>query len=259
MLSETVTPLMQIHKSPITRTCEETEIFNGLFDFTNKHILELGCGAAFFTRVIAEGNPSCRIDGLEVDEIQHNKNLQIKNLPNVIFKRSGAENIPAAENTYDIVFMFKSLHHVPSEHIDQAIQEIHRVLKPNGHAYISEPLFAGEYNNLIKLFNNEKNERELAFRSLQKAVHNGIFRLQAEIFFNTLKYFKNFYQFQKNVIEASFHNHHMDKNTYQRVRHIFQKKMKQSGARFYAPYRVDLFKKTNTNRYCFNYKTMGVN
>ena len=49
------------------------------------------------------------------------KNLQIADLPNVRFAHGSAEAIPANDNTFDIVILFKSLHHVPMGHMDQAL------------------------------------------------------------------------------------------------------------------------------------------
>ncbi|MDM8567708.1 class I SAM-dependent methyltransferase [Candidatus Halobeggiatoa sp. HSG11] len=135
--------------SKITRTCPEKEIYNELLKLDGKHILELGCGAAELTRTIATEGFNRHVTAAEVDEIQHNKNLLITDLDNVTFQLAGAESIPASDNTFDVVFMFKSLHHVPVELMVQALEEIQRVLKPDGLAYISEPIFAGDFNELL--------------------------------------------------------------------------------------------------------------
>ncbi len=50
---------------------------------------------------------------LEVDQVQHAINAAIGDLPNVEFGLGGAEAIPAADASFDVAFMFKSLHHVP--------------------------------------------------------------------------------------------------------------------------------------------------
>ena len=93
-------------------------------------VLELGCGKAEKTRLLAETGRVGGILALEVDTIQHERNLQIADLPQVQFRHAGAEAIPADDNSIDIVLMFKSLHHVPMEFMDQALSEIARVLKP---------------------------------------------------------------------------------------------------------------------------------
>ncbi|HEY5949232.1 MAG TPA: class I SAM-dependent methyltransferase, partial [Kofleriaceae bacterium] len=49
-----------------------------------------------------------------------------------------AERIPADANTYDAVFDFGIIHHIPSWR--NAVAEVHRVLKPGGRFYSEEVL-----------------------------------------------------------------------------------------------------------------------
>ena len=50
--------------------------------------------------------------------------------------------------------------------MDAALSEIARVLKPGGQAWISEPVFAGELNEVFRLFHNEEVVRETAFGAI---------------------------------------------------------------------------------------------
>jgi ubiquinone/menaquinone biosynthesis C-methylase UbiE len=70
-------------------------------------------------------------------------------LPNVNFGLSGAQDIPLDDESVDVVFMFKSLHHVPTELMEQSLREIWPVLKPAGLAYISEPVFGKRLINNV--------------------------------------------------------------------------------------------------------------
>jgi len=107
---------MQISVESIETTCAEEFIYEALLELDGKDILELGCGSATITRDIATRGQSRSIVALEVDEIAHAKNLQINtDLSNVRFCLAGAENIPLGDRSVDVVFMFKSLHHVPLE------------------------------------------------------------------------------------------------------------------------------------------------
>jgi len=231
---------MQISKTPIERNCDEADVYTALLELHGKSILELGCGAAELTRAIAVSAPDSHIDAMEVDVIQHEKNLRITNLPNVTFHLSGAEAIPAPDDSYDIVFMFKSLHHVPSDLLDQALREIRRVLKPHGLAYISEPIYAGDFNALVSMFHDEKRVREAAFSAVQRAVNEGSFRLKDELFFNTSISFKDFTDFEKKVIKATHTQHRLDDATYTRVKAQFSRNQRKDGAHFTSPIRVDL-------------------
>ena len=42
------------------------------------------------------------------------------------FGLAGAEDIPLGDESVDVVFMFKSLHHVPVDLMDQSMREIRR-------------------------------------------------------------------------------------------------------------------------------------
>ena len=147
---------MKIAASQIDITCPEADIYNRLLSLDNKHMVELGCGAANITRNIAESGSNRKISAFEVDEIAHQKNLQIDDLQNVTFGLAGAQDIPLQDESVDVVFMFKSLHHVPVELMSASMQEIRRVLKPGGFAYISEPIFAGKFNDILRLFHDEE-------------------------------------------------------------------------------------------------------
>ena len=149
---------------------DERDIYEQLLPLQGADILELGCGKAEKTRAISQNGKAQSITALEVDEIQHAANLRNNDLANVTFRLGGAEAIPAADESFDIVLMFKSLHHVPVERMDHAMAEICRVLKPGGLAYISEPVFAGEFNEILRLFHDEKAVREAAFSAVERAV-----------------------------------------------------------------------------------------
>ena len=234
---------MQISQQMNDLYCPESEVIPTVLDLNDKRILELGCGNAMLTREIAQAAPDSHIDALEVDSIQHHKNCEISDLPNVTFILAGAQAIPAEDETYDIVFMFKSLHHVPMELLDQALQEIRRVLKPGGIAYLSEPVYAGDFNDMVRLFHDEKLVREAAFAAIQKAVQQASFRLKDELFFNTRIVFENFTDFENKVLKATHTEHRLDEATYTQVQEHFTRNMSNTGACFTAPMRVDLLQK----------------
>ncbi len=233
---------MKIAADQIDINCPEPEIYNRLLSLDGKHILELGCGSAEITRNIATAGEDRTITALEVDEIAHQKNLQVSDLPNVTFGLSGAQDIPLDDNSVDVVFMFKSLHHVPLELMDTAMHEIKRVLKPGGLAYISEPVFAGDFNEILRLFHDEQKVREAAFNTVKKAVDDGLFELIEEVFFNSPMRFENFAEFENNTIKATHSHHRLDDALYQKVKQRFEQHIGDDGANFLMPIRVDLLK-----------------
>jgi SAM-dependent methyltransferase len=65
-----------------------------------------------------------------------------KEYPNLDYKCT-LENLPMADATYDLVLCSQVLEHI-SEPV-AALREIRRVLKPNGQAWVSAPLFYEEH------------------------------------------------------------------------------------------------------------------
>lgn len=234
---------MKIAIEKIDNNCPEPDIYNQVLALDHKHILELGCGSALITRDIASQGAGRSVTALEVDEIAHAKNLQISDLPNVTFGLSGAQDIPLDDDSVDVVFMFKSLHHVPLEFMDMSMHEIHRVLKEGGMVYISEPIFAGDFNEILRLFHDEQKVREAAFNTIKKAVNGGGFKLVDEIFFNAPMTFKDFSEFENNTIKATHSSHQLDNKVYELVERRFEQYMSADGAHFLMPIRVDLLQK----------------
>lgn len=234
---------MEIAVEQIEVNCLESEVYERLLSLDGKHILELGCGGAEITRNIATAGTGRRLTALEVDEIAHQKNMQIIDLPNVTFGLSGAQEIPLEDESVDVVFMFKSLHHVPLELMEPSMHEIRRVLKPGGLAYISEPVFAGDFNEILRLFHDEQKVREAAFDLLVKAVDDGLFSLVEEVFFNSPMRFENFAEFEENTIRATHSYHTLDDALYALVKQRFEQHAGADGAQFWMPMRVDLLRK----------------
>lgn len=234
---------MRIQDPTIEDVVEEAEIYRQLLPLESARIIELGCGSAAHTRAIVEEGKPAAILACEVDTIQHEKNLTITDLPAVTFCHGGAEAIPAEDGSTDIVMMFKSLHHVPVEHMDDALQEIRRVLRPGGLAYISEPVFAGEFNEVLRLFHDEQKVREAAFAAIQKAIDENALELVEQRFFNTPNEFDDFADFERRVIGATHTEHRLSSELLKTVREKFESYMGPEGAHFVMPIRVDLLRR----------------
>ena len=232
---------MRISDAKANLVANEGDILDELLHLEEARVLELGCGKAEKTRIVAQKAAS--VLALEVDATQLAKNLTITDLPNVRFAHGGAEQIPAADSNFDIVLMFKSLHHVPTELMDSVFSEIRRVLKPGGVAYISEPVYAGDFNEILKLFHDEKAVREAAFAAEKRAVSSGRLALVSQKYFLQPMHFVNFGQFEEQVLKVTHTEHKLSVQTLEKVRSKFNGHMTQEGATFHMPIRVDLLVK----------------
>jgi ubiquinone/menaquinone biosynthesis C-methylase UbiE len=235
---------MQIQNpTAATTRCNELDLIAQHLPLENATVLELGCGKAQMTRRIAERFPVARIIATEVDQIQHANNLASEHPASIEFKAGGAQAIDAPDNSIDVVFMFKSLHHVPRELMAQSMQEIARVLKPGGMAWISEPVYAGEFNEILRLFHDEKVVRELAFQAVRDAVAAGTLELVEQIFCHTESRFTDFNEFDQRIIQVTHTNHHLDDALYQTVKARFNAHIGTAGASFENPARFDVLRK----------------
>ena len=233
---------MKISEANITRNCPEHEIYNELLELDGKRILELGCGRAEITRAIASEGKGRSMVALEVDEIQHALHQTIDDLPNVEFRMAGAESIPYPDDHFDVAFMFKSLHHVPLDLMDKAMRELARVLKPGGYAYISEPIFAGAFNEILCMFHDEEQVRLAAFEATKRAVDSGQFELASETFFNSPMHFDDFADFENKILGATHTDHQLSPELHTAVKAKFESHMTPDGTNFLMPIRVDMLK-----------------
>lgn len=223
--------------------CQELDLLQDLVPLTGATVLELGCGAAEKTRQIAARTGVAGIVGAEVDRRQHDKNLRLTDLPNVRFEAFGAEAIAAPDSSFDLVLMFKSLHHVPGDVLDTAFQEMHRVLRPDGLIWISEPVFDGAFNEVLRLFHDEQQVRQAAFDAIRRAVGSGLFELVTERFFLNPLRFASFEQFEAGVINVTHTQHHVTPELRTRIRARFEASAKPDGYHFLIPNRVDLLRR----------------
>jgi len=221
----------------------ELDVLTGLLPFAGARVLELGCGAAEKTRLIAERTGVAGIVASEVDRIQHQKNLALTDLPKVTFKSYGAEAIEEPAGSFDMVLMFKSLHHVPIPLMDAALAEIRRVLKPGGLAYISEPVFAGEFNEILRLFHDESVVRREAFAAVERAVAGDVLELATQRFFRNRLKLASFAQFEQGVLNVTHTEHRVTPELVERIREKFESFRSPAGFLFEIPNRVDLLRK----------------
>lgn len=235
--------MMKISDPAADPVCDEFELLTAELPLEEAHVLELGCGKAEKTRAIAQAGKVAAILALEVDEIQYARNLAIADLPNVRFGHGAAEAIPAEDASFDIVTMFKSLHHVPVASMERALAEIRRVLKPGGLAWISEPVYAGEFNDILRLFHDEKAVREAAFAAVRRAVEDGHFALVGQRFFSTRGRFDSFEQFEERIIRVTHTDHRLSPELHATVRRKFEAHLTPTGAHFLNPLRVDILRK----------------
>ncbi len=225
------------------RVHDELELLQSLVDLpAHPHIIELGCGAAHLARKLLQHHPASTVTGLEVDARQMAKNLA-RPQERLTFVQGGAQAIPFADQSFDLALMLKSLHHVPLPLLDQALAEVHRVLRPQGLLYVSEPVFAGALNEVMRLFHDEEVVRAAALRAVQQAVASGAWEQLAEVHFEVPVHYRDFAEFEQRMIGVTFVEHRLGAATLAAVRARFEPHLGADGAHFVRPMRVNLLRR----------------
>lgn len=209
-----------------------------------QRLVELGCGRAETTRKLAETFPELEIIATEVDPLQHAKNAAIEDLPNVSFRFGGAQKIELPNQSVNFVVMLKSLHHVPVEWMQQSLEEINRILVAGGLAFILEPVYAGEFNRILRIFNDEQEVRADAFAAIESSVAMGKFDLVEQFFFDSIVRFEDFADYETRIMAATHLHLSIDDATREQTFAAFESYVDRHGlAEFRAPTRVDLLKR----------------
>lgn len=221
---------------------DELDLLAGLLPLADLDILELGCGAAALARALLQREPSTRLTGLEVDERQHAKNVSAPQ-DRLHFALGGAQAIPFADARFDLVLMLKSLHHVPVPLMAKALSEVARVLKPGGHLYVSEPVYAGPFNEVVRLFNDEEVVRRFAQSAVDEALRIGPWTQVDERRFQMPLRFASFEEFDQKLMRPTFADHRIDEALQAQVREAFLPHLKADGAHFLRPMHVRLLRR----------------
>ena len=223
---------------------DELDLLQSLVDLDqHPQIIELGCGAAELSRKLLTHRPGCEVTALEVDERQNAKNL-LDPMERLHFVPAGAQAIPLPAQAFDLALMLKSLHHVPLDQIDQALSEVHRVLRPGGLLYVSEPVFGGALNEVMRLFHDEEQVRAAAQQAVQAAVGTGAWEQVSETLFEMPVHYRDFAEFERRMIGVTYLTHSLDATTWQALRARFEPHMGVDGAHFVRPMRVHLLRKS---------------
>lgn len=151
----------------------ELSVLSDMVPLAGQRIIELGCGDANLARALLALHPDAGVTGLEVDARQHAKNLAAPQ-QGLTFIEAGAQAIPFPDASFDLALMLKSLHHVPMSLLAQALAEVARVLRPGGHLYVSEPVYGGPLNEVIRVFNDEGVVRAAAQDALDDALRGDV-------------------------------------------------------------------------------------
>ena len=117
----------------------DNELFvRGLFRFDQykgKRIMDIGCGYGWFVKEFAKNGGVVTGIDLSPAAVELTKKMLTYYKLTAEIREANAEELPFADNTFDLVFSNGVLHHTPET--QKAVDEAWRVLKPGGRAVIS--------------------------------------------------------------------------------------------------------------------------
>lgn len=222
---------------------DELDVLVELLPTPGTRVIELGCGGARMARQMLQRWRDMRYLGLEVDLRQHAINLQ-DTPPRMRFAVGGAQAIACDDAQFDLALMLKSLHHVPLDAMDQALTEVARVLRPGGHLYVSEPVYEGALNEIVRLYNDEGIVRAAAQAALDRALAvRGTWEQVAQRRFDMPVHFEDFAQFERRMMNPTFADHRIDAPLRERVAAAFAPHCSMEGAHFVRPMHVRLLRR----------------
>lgn len=221
---------------------DEADFFQEVIPVRDARVVELGCGKAAFARTLLQRGIARSVDAFEVDAAQHAANLAAPPVPGLRFGMAGAQAIPLADGSCDAAVMLKSLHHVPMDLLDRALAEVARVLAPGGWLYVSEPVYAGDFNDIVKLFHDEGEVRAAAYAALRRAADSGVLRWEREMFFDTPLHFRDFDDFVDRIVRVTHSNIEMAPEVAGEVRRRFERFQRADGAHFVRQMRINLLR-----------------
>jgi len=135
----------QHHISITTQTLEQMKLLPG------HKVLDLGCGAGWASRLMAEavndpGMPG-QVVGLDVsDEMIRRARAGSASYDNLMFVVGSAQQIPWEENYFDKVLSVESFYYYADQ--DRALAELFRVMAPQGELYILINLYQDNHYSL---------------------------------------------------------------------------------------------------------------
>ncbi len=205
-------------------------------------IIDIGCGRGKITRLLTELGAD--VVGIDPGERQLEHARAIPPVGGETFLEGIAESLPFDDQSIDIALFFNSFHHVPQTSFRAAIEEAHRVLRPQGKLYFAEPIADGPEFELSQLINDETLIRGLAYECIQSVPEQG-FKTLSELTYIVESQHKNFAAFKTHSTSIDPKRDAIFEQFDKEIRELFERlsKKNKDSYGFSSPIRVNLFER----------------
>lgn len=214
------------------------DIASALLPLNDSEILSLTIGAGDIAPAIAVAVKTATVTVVELHSVTEDP----PPLSNLTYKAGDADRIPAEDESFDIVIVNGVLSRVEDDRRAPVLREIRRVLRPGGFAYIAEPAPGGAFNEITRVFKDEKQDRLTAFELIRGTVSSGAMVLVSQKFFQMPVTIADFAAVERGYIPPGVRVSGGQKAEAQKK---FERHMGPKGATFQIPTRIDLLQKSD--------------
>ncbi len=127
-------------------------------EFAGKTVVDIGSGEGALARSLAEAG--AEVSGF--DPLGPAQPWTPAGPGRYRLVREGAESLPMADGSVDLVLFIYSLHHIPPATLPGILAEARRVLREGGRLYVAEPLPEGPLQEVAELYHDETAVRRQA-------------------------------------------------------------------------------------------------
>ena len=108
----------------------DTALLERLVAPAGKDVVDIGCGGGALVRALAAAG--ARPVGVEISDAQLATARERDGASGARYLVGRAEALPLADASVDVAVFMRTLHHVPAAHLEAALSEARRVLRPGG-------------------------------------------------------------------------------------------------------------------------------
>lgn len=206
-----------------------------------KRVVDVGCGDGHLVRHLTRAG--AHVLGVECSPRQLAKARAADRVGDEEIVEGVGQALPAPDAGADVVVFFNSLHHVPPEFMAPALAEAHRVLKPGGLVYVSEPLAEGVFYEVCRPVDDEAGVRALAYAALKAA--SGFEQADEFRYVHTVQ-MASYEAFRDRIVSANVDREARIEAMEAEMRALFAAKAtrgEDGGFRFDQPMRVNLLRR----------------
>ncbi len=145
----------------------QTDLLDELVTVDGRRVVDVGCGDGWLVRRVAARGAIAV--GVEPGAAALAAARAASPVAAERYVEGRAEMLPLPADSADVVLFFNSLHHVPVEHMGDALGEALRVCRRGGLVFVQEPLAEGPLFELMRPLSDETADRAAAQDALRRA------------------------------------------------------------------------------------------